>query len=188
MNMWNILIGRYQPPCVNSNNNRKCSFQLQDPGVTCAQRTLAILCSKLMAMNMTIDELKVQRLEPFVKEHEGWCKQVSAFVLGKKKSKWEHYKAEWLADAFPLDKIGITFFARCFRRHICVFVNSHYWTTHVSNDIEQCSIFLAYRGRVSFKNFFSVAQPGYHLTKLSSLRENLVAQLEKKRCLILNIF
>ena len=42
--------------------------------------------------------------------------------------------------------------------------------------------------RVSFKNFFSVAQSGYHLTKLSSLRENLVAQLEKKRCLILNIF
>ena len=43
-------------------------------------------------------------------------------------------------------------------------------------------------GRVSFKNFFSVAQPGYHLTKFSSPRENLVARLEKKRCLILNIF
>ena len=78
------------------------------------------------------------------------CRQ---FVPGKKKRKWEHYKAEWLADAFPLDEIGLTFFARCFRRHICVFVNSHYWTTHGSNDIEQCSIFLAYRGNMQHEQF-----------------------------------
>ena len=32
-----------------------------------------------------------------------------------KKHKWEHYKKEWLVDAFLLDEIGITFFAHCFR-------------------------------------------------------------------------
>ena len=83
-------------------------------------------------------------------DNEDWCKRVSSFVLGKKKRKWEHYKDEWLADAFPLDEIGITFFARCFKWHICVFVNCHYWTTHKDNVIEQCSIFLAFRGRMSF--------------------------------------
>ena len=60
------------------------------------------------------------------------------------------YKAEWLADAFPLDEIRITFFARCLRQHVCVFVNSHFWTTHVADDIGQCSIFLAYHGNMDF--------------------------------------
>ena len=115
-----------------------------------AQRTLAILTSKLTSRNKTLDEIKDQHLKPFVQQNERWCKKVSAFVLKKKKCQWADYKAEWLADAFPLDEIGITFFARCFRRHVCVFVNSHFWTTHVADDIGQCSIFLAYCGNMDF--------------------------------------
>ena len=125
------------------------SFQLDDPGVSHSEKTLAILSSKLK-MNKTLAEIKLEYLEPFVEEHEDWCKQVASFVLGKKKRKWQHYKNEWLIDAFPLDEIGITFFARCFRKHICVFVNTHLWTTHIRNDPQQCSIFLAYHGGMMF--------------------------------------
>ena len=123
---------------------------MQDPGVSWAQMTLAILTSKLTSRNETLDEIKDQYLEPFVQQNEWWCKKVSAFVLKKKKHQWADYKAEWLADAFPLDEIRITFFARCFRRYVCVFMNSHFWTTHVADDIGQCSIFLAYRGNMDF--------------------------------------
>ena len=146
---------------VNSNNNRKFfGFQLTDPGVPRAKRTLAILSSKL-TINKTLEELKDDYLEPFVEDHSEWCRKVAQFVLEKRKRSWRSFKQEWLADAFPLCEIGITFFARCFKRHICVFVNSHYWTTHRADDLQQCSIFLAYHGGLVFEDTQPMTEEQY---------------------------
>ena len=69
---------------MNSNNNRNFfGFQLTDPGVLRAKRTLAILSSKL-TMNKTLEELKDDYLEPFVEDHTDWCRKVTQFVLEKK--------------------------------------------------------------------------------------------------------
>ena len=70
---------------VNSNNNRNFfGFQLTDPGVPRAKRTLAILSSKL-TINKTLEELKDDYLEPFVEDHSEQCRKVTQFVLEKKK-------------------------------------------------------------------------------------------------------
>ena len=66
-----------------------------------------------------------------------------------------------MADAFPLCEIGITFFARCFKHHICVFVNSHYWTTHRDDDLKQCSIFLVYCGGLVFEDTQPMTEEQY---------------------------
>ena len=127
---------------------RNLIFQLQDPGVPPAQMTLAILTSHLK-IKRTIEEVR-EDLEHFVNDREPWCKDIAEFYLDYKNRKWESYKQEWLHEAFPLDQVGITFFARCYRWHICVFFNTHLWTTHKDNDIKQCTIFLVYRGSKTY--------------------------------------
>ena len=94
---------------MNSNNNWNFfGFQLTDPGVPKAKHTLAILSSKF-TMNKTLEELKDDYLEPFVEDHTDWCRKVTKFVLEKKNRSWRSFKQEWLADAFPLCEIRITF-------------------------------------------------------------------------------
>ena len=110
--------------------------------------TLAILTNHLK-IKRTIEEVR-EDLEHFVNDREPWCKDIAEFYLDYKNRKWENYKQEWLHEAFPLDQVGITFFARCYRRHICVFFNTHLWTTHKDNDIKQCTIFLVYRGSKTY--------------------------------------
>ena len=102
-----------------------------------------------LKIKRTIEEVR-EDLERFVNDREPWCKDIAEFYLDYKNRKWENYKQEWLHEAFPLDQVGITFFARCYRRHICVFFNTHLWTTHKDNDIKQCTIFLVYRGSKTY--------------------------------------
>ena len=73
-----------------------------------------------------------------------------------------------------------------------VFANSHYWTTHIGNDIAQCSIFLAYRGNMDFDDtkpmtqdqFKASAEPiGWIQAKIAEAKphEKQGMQLHSKR-------
>ena len=97
----------------------------------------------------------------FVENNEQWCQDVAQFVLGRKGISWKRFKNTWLADAFPLDEIGIMFFARCFKRHVCILFNTHFWTTHKDNDPKQCSIFLAYRGNMVYEDTVPMTKEEY---------------------------
>ena len=58
---------------------------------------------------------------------------------------------EWLFEAYPLDELGITIWARCYRKHVCIFANSEFVTTHRNDDITKCGIHLVYRGDKVFE-------------------------------------
>ena len=135
-------------------------MQFNNPDVPKSHKTWFILISKLNKIT-PINEVKFDTFHTFVEDHEYWCMQVSSFVLGKKNLSWKHFKSTWLADAFPLDEIGIMFFARYFRRHICILFNTHFWTTHKDNDPRQCSIFPAYRGNMVYEDTVPMTQQEY---------------------------
>ena len=48
-------------------------------------------------------------------------------------------------------KCGITIWARCYRKHVCIFVNSEFYTTKQNDDITKCGIHLVYRGDKVFE-------------------------------------
>ena len=97
----------------------------------------------------------------FVENNEQWCQDVAEFVLGRKGISWKWFKNTWLADTFPIDEIGIMFFARCFKCHVCILFNTHFWTTHKDNDPKQCSSFLAYRGNMVYEDTVPMSKEEY---------------------------
>ena len=136
------------------------ALQFDSPGVPKAHKMWFILISKLKKI-APINDIKFDTLHQFVEDHEEWCEEVSRFVLGRKNMSWKRFKKTWLADAYPLDEIGVTFFARCFKRHICILFNTHFWTTHKDNDPKQCSIFLAYQGNMVYEDTVPMTKDEY---------------------------
>ena len=90
-------------------------------------------------------------LPQFIETHGAWMEKISRFFLKYKKRKYKHYIQEWLFEAYPLDELGITIWARCYRKHVCIFVNSEFFTTHWNDDITKCGIHLVYRGDKVFE-------------------------------------
>ena len=139
------------------------SLQFDGPGVPKSHKTWFILISKLSKIS-PINEVKFDILHNFVDDYEDWCQQVLAFILSRKKMSWNWFKKTWLADAFPLDEIGIMFFARCFKCYICILFNTHFWTTHKDNNLRQCSIFLAYRGNMVYEDTVPMTEDEYKVS------------------------
>ena len=49
-----------------------------------------------------------------------------------------------------LEPVGITIWARCYRKHVRFFFNSHFWCTEKNNNLDKCDIFLVFRGHRIF--------------------------------------
>ena len=98
-----------------------------------------------------IEEACEEDLLQFIEKNGTWIEKISRFFLKYKNRKYKHYIQEWLFEAYPLDELGITIWARCYRKHVCIFVNSEFYTTHQNDDITKCGIHLVYRGDKVFE-------------------------------------
>ena len=67
-------------------------------------------------------------------------------------------KRSWKYESFikqfmylALEPVRITIWARCYRKHVGFFFNSHFWCTEKTNNLDRCDILLVYRGNRIFE-------------------------------------
>ena len=94
-------------------------------------------------------------------DNKDWCRKAASYVVTKKGWKYETYIKKFFVCA--LEPVGIHIWARCFRRHVAMFVNTYFWTTHKENDLEKCEIFLVYRGYNMFEDTRIMKADEYNL-------------------------
>ena len=91
-----------------------------------------------------------EELEQFVANHQDWCRKLASYVGKKKNWKYEKFIKQFMYLA--LEPVGITIWARCYRKHVALCVNSTFWTTNLDKDIDKCDIVLVYRGYNMFED------------------------------------
>ena len=123
-------------------------LQYTDPDTPSASRTLDILMSHT-AKNKTYEDAW-EELEQFVEGHQDWCRKNASYVAKKKNWKYDKFIKQFMYLA--LDPVGISIWARCFRKHVAICVNSTFWTTNIDKDIDKCDIVLLYRGYNMFED------------------------------------
>ena len=50
-----------------------------------------------------------------------------------------------------LEPVGLTIWAHCYRKHVGLIYNSHFWCTEKNNNLDKCDIILVYRGHRIFE-------------------------------------
>ena len=91
-----------------------------------------------------------EELEQFVANHQDWCRKLASYVTKKKNWKYEKFIKQFMYLA--LEPVGIMIWARCYRKHVALCVNSTFWTTNLDKDIDKCDIVLVYRGYNMFED------------------------------------
>ena len=121
-------------------------LQVADPDVPPAHRTFNILYRYIRVQPAKARE----KVPAWVDKHKDWVQKVTAQLLERKNRKFEDFLIYWLHGSFPLDEAGILILARAYKIHVAVFFNNHYWTTNKSSNLNECTVFLIYRGDLVF--------------------------------------
>ena len=122
-------------------------------------RTLSILMSHLYSSKDYEDGW--DEMEKFTLDHKDWCRKAASYVVAKKGWKYETFIKRFFSCA--LEPVGIHIWARCFKRHVAVLVNTYFWTTHKDNDLDKCDVFLVYRGYNMFEDTRIMKHDEYQL-------------------------
>ena len=69
-----------------------------------------------------------------------------------KRRNWNYDKFIKQFMYLALEPVGITIWARCYRKHVGFFFNSHFWCTEKNNNLDKCDIFLVFRGHRIFED------------------------------------
>ena len=112
------------------------------------KRTITILMQHIDGR--TVQDAVEEDLLSFVETHDGWCRDVSSFYLYHKQVKYDTYAEEF--PFFALDGLGLTIWARCYRKHVAIVCNHRFWCTRLDGDFEKCDIVLMYRGKGVFED------------------------------------
>ena len=144
-------------------------LQVADPDVPSAHRTFNILCHYIGVQPAKARE----KVPAWVDQHKDWVQKVTAQLLERKNRKFEDFLIYWLHGSFPLDEAGILVLARAYKIHVTVFFNDHYWTTNKSSNLNECTVFLIYRGNLVFMDSQRL------LTKEFDERRPLMQKLKK---------
>ena len=72
---------------------------------------------------------------------------VASYLLDVKKQSLDDYLADFLIPKMPPDEIGIFLFACMMHRHVTVWFNDLWWTTHTDGDSTNVDCILIYHGK-----------------------------------------
>ena len=89
-------------------------------------------------------------LKKFTEDRHEWITKVGARIFKGKGITVDDYCTALLEDNFVLDQVGIFIFARMYHVHICIALSDRFLTTNRDNDLQKCTIFLAYFGKMRF--------------------------------------
>ena len=89
-------------------------------------------------------------LKKFTEDRCDWIAKVGARIFKGKGISVDDYCTALLENNFVLDQVGIFIFARMYHVHICIALGDRFLTTNKDNDIQKCTIFLGYFGKMRF--------------------------------------
>ena len=84
-------------------------------------------------------------LKKFMEDRCDWIGKVGARIFKGKGMTIDDYCTALLEDNFILDQVGIFIFAQMYHVHICIALGDRFLTTNKDNDLQKCTIFLAYK-------------------------------------------
>ena len=88
-------------------------------------------------------------LVEFTESRPKWCEKVASYVMKHRNWNYEKFIKQFMYLA--LESVGITVWARCYRKHVGFFYNSRFWCTEKNNNLDKCDIFLVFRGHRIFE-------------------------------------
>ena len=129
--------------------NFSIALQFEETDVPKTKRTLTILMKHIDGK--TLKDCLEEDLLSFVETHDRWCRDISSFYLKHhKKVKFDEYAEDF--PFFALDSLGITLWARCYRKHVGIVCNHRFWCTRSDQDFDKCDIILVYNGKGEFED------------------------------------
>ena len=136
------------------NNMRKFNkfhidLQFNRPDVPATKQTLTILMDYIDGR--TVKDCIEDDLLSFVETHDRWCRDISAsYLKHHRKIRFDEYAEDF--PFFTLDSLGITLWARCYRKHVAIVCNYRFWCTRSDGDFDKCDIVLVYKGKGVFED------------------------------------
>ena len=89
-------------------------------------------------------------LKKFTEDRCDWIAKVGTRIFKGKGITVDDYCTALLEDNFILDQVGIFIFAQIYHVHICIALGDRFLTTNRDNDLQKCTIFLGYFGKMCF--------------------------------------
>ena len=80
------------------------------------------------------------------KEHMEFLLQIASDILSLNNQPIDDYINYILSESQPLDEIGICCFAKMYRLHIAIIMDTMFWTTCQDHDINKCDKILGFKG------------------------------------------
>ena len=94
----------------------------------------------------------------------------------------DNYCTALLEDNFVLDQVGIFIFAWMYHVHICIALGDRFLTTNRDNDLQKCTIFLGYFGKMHFCDTRPIKFDEQTLESLSESDDEITIPKPQQRC------
>ena len=89
-------------------------------------------------------------LKKFTEDRRDWIAKVGARIFKGKGIMVDDYCTTLLEDNFVLDQVRIFIFAQMYHVHICIALCDRFLTSNKDNELNKCTIFLGYFGKMRF--------------------------------------
>ena len=98
------------------------------------------------------EEVIRSALEMWIPKHKSWITRISADILNMKKRSVDDYLYDLAQPGFKWDEIGVFILCRMFHLHLAILMENTFWTSAVDNNLNNCKIFIAVTGHLTFSD------------------------------------
>ena len=92
------------------------------------------------------------KFREWIWSHHDWVEAITDPVLSKKGSNVDDYIYFIAKPGTPVYEIGLLIFERMYHLHMCIIMEDRYWTMQHENNLDRCTVFIAYRGVLLFND------------------------------------